>query len=36
MTVSNLGVANYFPNMNAMLATAASRRTPFYKALMPW
>jgi len=34
-TISNLGVANYFPNTNAMLAEAASSRTLFLRALIP-
>ena len=34
-TISNLGVANYFPNTNAMLAEAASRRTLSLRALIP-
>ncbi len=36
ITVSNRGVANYLPKINAMLAEAASRRTPFYNAFIPW
>jgi len=35
ITVSNLGVANYRPNINPMLAIDAYNNTPFSKAFIP-